>query len=186
MKTDGMVVLLVCLLTSTIAVAEDQPTEAQPITHRVTGLFSPDRRDDLRKVVDQLAGVKLVHVDYERAEADFLYDPATLFPGADADQLPERLNNLLRSVVPYATFGIQPLYTGSRDELQLVEIEVVGLDCKGCSFAAYEAIYQLEGVEQATSSFKEGLITARIDSAKTDRMALEAALRAKGVQLKTQ
>ena len=66
----------------------------------------------------------------------------------------------------------------------LVEIPVVGLDCKACCLAAYEAIYKLEGVERATASFKDGLVTAWIDSEKTDRTKLEAALKQRNVTLK--
>lgn len=179
-----LVAMLVCLIIAAAATAEDQPTEPRQIKHRITGLFSPDRQDDLRKMIDQVPDVKLVSIDYENAEATFAYDPPTLFADADAEQLPERFTNLLRSISPYPTFAIHPLYTGPREKLQLVEIGIVGHDCKGCSFAAYEAIYEIEGVERATASFKEGLVTARIDSAKTDRAALEAALKAKGVQLK--
>lgn len=182
--TQGLVAMLVCLFIAATAAAEDQPGEPRQIKHRVTGLFSPDRQDDLRKMIDQVPDVELVSIDYENAEATFAYDPVTLFAGADAEQIPARFTNLLRSVSPYATFAIHPLYSGPREKLQLVEIEVAGHDCKGCSFAAYEAIYQIEGVERASASFKEGLVTARIDSTKTNRAALEAALTAKGVHLK--
>jgi len=58
-----------------------------------------------------------------------------------------------------------------------------GLDCKGCCLAAYEAGAGIDGVMQATASFKEGLVTALIDPTKTNRAKLEDALRAKGVQL---
>ena len=61
-----------------------------------------------------------------------------------------------------------------------------GLDCKGCALAAYESIAKLDGVEQATVNFKVGLVTAMIDPKKTDRAALEAALKQKQVELKKQ
>jgi hypothetical protein len=67
----------------------------------------------------------------------------------------------------------------------LVEIPVVGLDCKACCLAAYEAIYRLDGVEQATASFQVGLVTAWIDPAQTNQALLEEALRKKEVALKS-
>jgi hypothetical protein len=48
----------------------------------------------------------------------------------------------------------------------------------------YEAIYRMEGVEQATADFKKGLVTAWIDPAKVDPAKLEAALRSRGVTLR--
>jgi hypothetical protein len=41
----------------------------------------------------------------------------------------------------------------------------------------------VEGVEQATASFKEGLVTAWIHPHKVNRLKLEEALRKKGVKL---
>ena len=43
----------------------------------------------------------------------------------------------------------------------------------------------LDGVERATASFRDGQVTAMINSQKTDRATLEAALKKKGVQVKT-
>ena len=61
---------------------------------------------------------------------------------------------------------------------------IAGLDCKGCSYAAYLAVYKIEGVENATASFKEELVTAWIDPSKTDRATLEEALAKRDVTLK--
>ena len=71
--------------------------------------------------------------------------------------------------------------TTARDKLQTVVIPAAGLDCKACCLAAYEGISGIDGVEQATASFKEGKITALIDPTKTDKAKLEEALRKKGV-----
>ena len=46
--------------------------------------------------------------------------------------------------------------------------------------AAYEAVANIDGVEQATASFKDGRVTALIDPTKTDRAKLEDALKKKG------
>jgi copper chaperone CopZ len=162
--------------------ADDSPAELPTTKHRVLGLFSPDRQDDLREVVKKLPDVRVVSIDFDHAEAVFAYDPAKLFKDAKPEQVPERFDQLLRSVSA-STFGIKPLCTTPRDKLTRVEIPIVGLDCKGCCLAAYEAISSLDGVVQATASFKEGRITALIDPAAIDREALEAALKKKGVQL---
>ncbi|OYW12047.1 MAG: hypothetical protein B7Z55_18640, partial [Planctomycetales bacterium 12-60-4] len=82
-----------------------------------------------------------------------------------------------------STFGVRKLCSVPRDKLQLVKIPIVGLDCKGCCLGAYEAIYQLDGVEQATASFKDGLVTAWIDPQKINQSKLEEALKGRGVEL---
>ena len=83
--------LMLCLFVATAASgADDKPPEPQPIKHRVTGLFSPDRKDDLREVLQKLPDVKLVSLDYESSEVTFEYDPAKLFTGAKPEQHFER------------------------------------------------------------------------------------------------
>ena len=139
---------------------------------------------DLRKVFEEkIPEIKLIGVDFKTSEATFMYDADKLFNKSNSEQLIERFDNLLRNHT-LGTFGIRAACTIPKDKLTLVEIPVVGLDCKGCCLAAYESIYRLDGVEQATASFKEGLVTALIDSAKTDRAKLEATLMQRGVTLK--
>jgi copper chaperone CopZ len=166
---------LVCLLLATTApAAEERPAQPQEFKHRVTGLFQPDRVEDLRAIVAQLPGVKLVSVDFKSAEAIFSYDAATLGEGKPEkalEQLANRVGNASRS-----TFGIKPLSATPRDKLTPVEIRVFGLDCKACALVAYEAVAKLDGVEQATVSFKEGRVTAWIDGTKTNRESLVEAL----------
>ncbi len=178
--------LMICLMfTAAICKADDKSPEPASIKHRVTGLFSPDREDDLREVIEKLPDVKLVSIDFPTSEAAFTYDSAKLFPGAKPDQIRERFDNLLRSVSS-STFGIAPLCTTPKDKLTRIEIPVVGLDCKACCLAAYEAIYKIDGVEQATASFKDGRVTALIDPEKTNRKSLEEALKNKRVELAPQ
>jgi copper chaperone CopZ len=171
------------LLGAAVHAADDKPAQPQTITYRITGLCCPEREDDLRETVKRMADVKLLGIDFKNAEATFAYDPAQLFPNAPAKEVAERFNKLLRTV-SVNTFAVNPAPRAPKDRLKLVEIPVVGLDCKGCCLGAYEAIYKIEGVEHATASFKEGRVTALIDPAKTDRRALEAALKQRGVALK--
>ena len=171
----------------TILSAADAPqSERPPIKHQITGLFQPDREQDLKdlfeKRADKFPGITLVRIDYEQAEAHFDYDPAKVFPGAKPEQIVERFDNLLRDATRH-TFGVKPLCPVERDKLKRVEIPVVGLDCKACSLAAYEMVYKLKGVEMATASFKTGKVTAWIDPKKIDQAEIEMALKQRGVQL---
>ncbi len=169
------------LLTAVAFAADEKP--AQTFTHRVTGLFSPDREKDLRIVVQEIPDLQLLSIDFDRAEATFAYDPAIAFKGAKPENITQRFDEKLRAV-SNGTFGIQPLITTPKEQLTRIEIPIVGLDCKACSLAAYEAIFKIDGVAQATASFKEGRVTAQIDPSKTNRAELEAALEKKRVTLK--
>ena len=159
------------------------PAAEQEITHRVTGLFSPVREADLRAAVTNLAGVSIVRADFPHAEVVFRYDPVVAFKGTKPEKLVERFNDALRSA-SHHTLGIAPLLATPHDKLTRVEFSVGGCDCKACNLAAYESISKIDGVAQATASFKEGRITALIDTNQTDRAALEAALRKREVTLK--
>jgi copper chaperone CopZ len=179
--------VLFCLLlegTASAVAFGDKSDSPRQIKHQITGLFSTDREQDLREAVQRISQVKLVSIDFKNAEATFEYDAAKLFPNAKPDEVVQKLDGMLRTASSH-TFGIKPLRTTPLDKLQLVEIPVVGLDCKACCLAAYEAIYKLDGVERATASFREGRVTALIDPEKTDRAKLEAALVKRGVQVKT-
>jgi copper chaperone CopZ len=151
--------------------------------YQITGLFMPDREKDFREVLATIQHVSLVEIDYKNAEAIFEFIPNKAFPGAKPDQITQEFDNLLKTA-SHHTFGLKSVRTGPTEKLRWIEIAVVGLDCKACSLAAYEAVYQLEGVEQATASFKYGLVKALIDPEKTNRKKLEEALKKKGVQLK--
>lgn len=168
--------------------AEDKPAAppAGPIEvkHQITGLFSKDREADLRATFDKIPELALVSVSFEQAEVVLRYDHQKLFKGVKPEEVIKRLDNTVRSN-SHSTFGIKPLREKPLDQLTLVEIDVVGLDCKGCCWAAYQAISRMDGVERATASFKEGKVTAHIDPAKTNREALEAALKQRQVTLKS-
>lgn len=77
--------------------------------HQIVGLFCPEREADFRRLCDEKLGqLKLVSIDYARAEATFAYDAAKLFPGATAQQIVERIDNQVRDASRY-TFGVKPL-----------------------------------------------------------------------------
>jgi copper chaperone CopZ len=179
MLTKYSAAIFLTVLTTCVSQAQEPAT----ITLRVTGLFSPDREADLREVMLKIPDAKLISIDYANAEAVFEYDPTKSFDKAKPEKIPERLDNAVRTN-SNSTFAIKPLSTIPKDKLQKIEIGVVGLDCKGCAFAAYESVARIEGVEQATASFKDGLVTAKVDPEKTNRGALEEALTKARVELK--
>ncbi len=175
--------LFVISVGTSVLSAQEPDAAALKITHRITGLFCPERVDDFRALCAQkLARFQLVSIDYEKAEATFAYDPSKEFPGAKPEQVIERFNNELRQA-SRSTFGAKAASQVPRDKLTLVEFTIVGLDCKACSFAVYEILERQPGVEQATASFKERKATALIDPEKTDRGKLETALKDRGVTL---
>jgi len=147
------------------------------------GVFSPDREKDLRKITDTWTDIKLDSIDFKHAEGVFVFDAEKLFPKAKPDAIITNLDNKLRAA-SNSTFGIKPLSTVAKEKLVRIEIAVVGLDCKACSFAAYNIIASIDGVVQATSSFKEGLITALIDPNKTQKAVLEETLKKHNVTIK--
>lgn len=174
-----MKTLLLALLLTARAFAADET-----VTHRITGLFAPSREASLRAVIEQMPGIKLVAIDFDRAEATFIYDPAVVFKGTKPDEIVKRLDEKVRAA-SNSTFGVQPVITTPREQFTRIEIPVAILDCPACCLAAYEAICKIDGVAQATASFKESRITALIDPAKTNRAALEAALEKKQVKMKS-
>lgn len=183
------VVLACCGIVSSVCLppsawAQDKPAGVQRIKHQITGLFCPEREQDLRELFERsLTKFKLVSIDYANAEATFDYDPVAAFPGAKPEQLVERFDNELRSASK-STFGAKPLRTIATDKLKRIEIPIVGLDCKACSLAAYEIVARLKGVEQAQASFKEGRVTVLVDAEKIDQAELESALKQRGVTIK--
>jgi len=162
--------LTILLLTAPANRAADAPAVPKSITHRITGLFSPDREFDLREALKALPEVLLVKIDFSLAQATFLHDGKK----ATAD----RLNNTLR----LAHFAIAPV-SANPEKLKRIEIPVIGLDCKGCAFGAYRILQPIEGVEQAAVDFRLGKVSALIDPARTDRAALEAALKKKQIEI---
>ena len=110
-----MAALLCMLLAATAFAAEEKPAQPQEFKHRVTGLFQPDRVEDLGRLLAQLPEVKLVSVDFKSAEAVFSYDAAKLGGGKPEKAL-EHLDNLVRNA-SRSTLGIKPLSATPREKL---------------------------------------------------------------------
>jgi len=176
----GLLILCAWILSAFLV----PPAGAAPVKYQVTGLFATEREQDLREVFAALPQLKLVSIDFPNAEVLLDFEAQAAFPKAKANEILQAIDTLVKKA-SYHTFGIKPPRTVPLARLKLIEIPVAGLDCKACCLAAYESIYKLEGVERATASFRTGLVTAHVDPAKIDRAALEAALKKKGVQLKS-
>jgi copper chaperone CopZ len=175
--------ILLLLLTAVLACAdEEKSANPQLFKHRITGLFSHEREAVLREAVAEIPGVELVSIDFDHAEGTFRYDPAVAFKGTKPEEIEKSLHNKVGSATHY-TLGIQPLIATPPDQLTRVEIPIAGLDCQACCLAAYESIFKVEGVAQATASFQEGKLTALIDPTKTTRDDLIAALKKRQVKV---
>ncbi len=164
--------------------AADTPPTPHTTTHRISGLFARQSVTAAGTAMEKLPGVTLVSMDFEHAEAVFAYDAKVAFKDTKPEQVVERFNDLLRNATRH-TIGIAPLVATPKDKLARIEIAVAGCDCPACVLAAYESIFKIAGVAAATVNFKDGRIVALVDAEKTNRTALEAALKIRGVELKT-
>jgi len=177
-----MMKTLVLGVVAVLAAAESASAEVQTVKHRITGLFSREREADLREVVKNLDEVAVVSIDFDASEVTFSYDPAKLFPKMKEKDWVERFDQLLKQNSKH-TFGAKPVSTVPKDKLTRVEITVAGNDCKGCDLSAYEMVAKMDGVEQATASFKAGKVTALIDPSKTSRDAIVDLLKKRTVNV---
>lgn len=174
---------LLLLFTAVLACAADEkPASPQLFKHRITGLFSHEREAVLREAVAEIPNVELVSIDFDHAEGTFRYDPAVAFKGTKPEDIERNLHGKVGNLTHY-TLGIQPLIATPVDQLTRVEIPIAGLDCQACCLAAYESIFKVDGVAQATASFKDGKLTALIDPTKTNRDDLIAALKKRLVKV---
>jgi hypothetical protein len=149
--------------------------------HSIIGLFSPDREKDLRDMMANLPDIQLVGVDFENARATFRYDVPSLFPNQNAKAAPtpaeieQRLNKLLTEAST-GTFSVKLSQALPREKLTKIEMDIGICKCKGCRYAVYLMIMRAPGVEQVWVD-ENNHITAWFDPAKTDRSAIEQALK---------
>ncbi len=132
---------------------------AHEVRFKIWGLYQESREADLRKAAAEIGGFAVKSVDYETAIAAL---------EIDLQKLPvAQLNNKLR---PFQ-FEIKQ---------QFAAIEVPGLHCKGCAFAAYLAMMRVEGVEQATANHQNDRVTAWFDPTKANKQKIIDALIQRG------
>ena len=156
--------------------------EEQTGTYRLFGLSAAEREADLREVLAKVPEVTLVSLDAAKAEVTLRFEAEKLFPPTKAKQPPaaDKITARLDTLIGTAstrTFGITERSTVPADKLTKVEILIGVLDCKGCRYAAYQAVAKLEGVERATVSATPSAVIAWIDATKIKRDALEDALK---------
>jgi copper chaperone CopZ len=163
--------------------------EEQTGTYRLIGLSAAEREADLREVMKAVPDVALVSLDAAKAEVTLRYEVEKLFPTAKPKQPPaaEKITERISSLIGQAsknTFTVTARSTVPADKLTKVEILIGVLDCKGCRYAAYQAIAKLNGVERATVSATPSAVIAWVDATKTKRETLEDALKKARVELK--
>jgi hypothetical protein len=172
----------VLLLCATAGAAE------QTATYRVTGLFFAERQEDFRRVMKAVPEIELLDLQFDKAVATVRYDLDKLIPPGPpkkpADRSTEKvlakLNDLIRKASSGSFTFAAPSAT-PEEQLARVDIKVGLLDCKGCRFAVYLAVAKIDGVDHATVS--PDTLSAWIDPAKTNRTALEEALKKDQVPL---
>ena len=162
--------------------------EEQTGTYRLIGLSAAEREADLREVMKAVPDVALVSLDAAKAEVTLRYELEKLFPTAKPKQppAPEKITERISSLIGQAsknTFTVTAPSTVPADKLTKVEIPIGVLDCKGCRYAAYQAVAKLDGVERASVTATPSAIIAWIDVTKTKREALEDALKKVRVDL---
>lgn len=195
-KTDRRMMMVESLPAVThpvMAKTEPQPTAApivglefddeHSINVKVNGLFILERVNDFRKMMLEFPEAKLTTIDYKTANATFSYSAESeLFRGAKPEQILERINNRVRKISGY-TLSVKPVSAVARDKLERVEIPIIGLDCKACSFGVYGILTSIDGVQRATTSFKLGKAVVWLDPEKTNRQALVEALVKRNVKI---
>ena len=162
--------------------------EEQTGTYRLIGLSAAEREADLREVMKAVPGVALVSLDAAKAEVTLRYELEKLFPTAKPKQpsAPDKITERLNSLIGQAsknTFTVTARSAVPADKLTMLEIPIGVLDCKGCRYAAYQAVAKLDGVERATVSATPSAVIAWIDATKTKREKLEDALKKARVDL---
>lgn len=163
--------------------------QAEEMTVRVIGLSHAERVADFHKAVATLPELKLASLDAEKAAAVLVFDPPSLLgkPNPKPEELAEekileRIDSLIAKA-SVRTFGVTKPTGIAEDKLTKLEIQVGVLDCKGCRYGTYIAIAKIDGVERATVNSDSRILTAWIDSTKTNKEALEAALKKGRVEL---
>ena len=167
----------------TLLLLSPSAADPVPIKVRFAGVFSTEREKDLRALLKEWPEIELKSFDFESAEAELRVDAEKLFGKVKPADLIARLDGHLRQATQH-TMGVKAPCEVPREKLKRVEIGVVGLDCKACCLALYEAVAKIDGVERATASFKDGTVTALIDPTKCDRAKLADAIVKRGVALK--
>lgn len=176
------VLALACVVAALVHGADEKAAGTVSVKFRITGLFALERQDDLRTAVSKMPDFTLAAIDFPNGEVTFSYDSAKVLKGAKPDHVQNTIDSQLKQASNH-TFGVTAP-CAIRDKLTRVEIRVGVLDCKACGLGVYWAVNNIKGVEQTTVSLKDGLVTAWIDTEKTDRAALVKTLKSREIHVK--
>lgn len=176
------------LLFSTAGVRAEEQTS----TYHLGGLFEPSRVDEFRKLLaDEAPELKAEKIDFEKAEVTLRYELASLFSdgkvpkGFTAEKLREKIDQTIRGKSK-GTFQLTWPSSVEPEKQTRVDIKVGVLDCRGCRFGVYQIVAKIDGVDRATITADTHVLTVWIDPAKTNREALESALKKSQVALVTE
>jgi hypothetical protein len=166
--------------------------EEQTSTYHLGGLFEPSRVDEFRKLLtDEAPELKVENLDFAKAEVTLRYELASLFSdgkvpkGFTAEKLREKIDQTIRGKSK-GTFQVTWPSSVTPDQQTRVDIKIGMLDCRGCRFGVYQIVAKIDGVDRATVTSDTHVLTVWIDPAKTNREALEAALKKSQVTLVTE
>ena len=165
------------------APAEVNFRDMDVVSVRVGGLFAPEQCAPFTALFSEIPEAKLVQLDYQLATAQIAWAAdAQQFSGATPEQVVERLNQTIRSR-SQGLFSVRRPGACPDEQLQQVDIQVVGLDCMACSLALHDILAREDGVEYVQASFRRGVVSAWIDKAVTGAEQLREALRKRSVTL---
>jgi copper chaperone CopZ len=152
-------------------------------SYQITSFFIPERADAIRKDIETThEGIKVIKMDFATATVTLRFDPEVVVPRAGKN--PKTQDSVLNHMIRGHTQGLITLAEPvSRERLAEITIPVAGLDCIGCSYAAYEAVRRVDGVVYAIASFKDGRVYCRYDDVKTNPRQLKEALMKKSIPL---
>lgn len=167
------------------------PLEAQEqtATVRIIGISDPARVEDFRTAIRAVPELGLVSLDGDKASAVLKYEVSAIItkPKAKEEDLtPPKVLAQIDNLIGKAsvrTFSLTAPTGVAEDTLAKVEFKIGTLDCKGCRYGAYIAIAKLDGVERATVDPATRILTAWLDPAKTNKEAIEAALKKARIEL---
>lgn len=154
--------------------------------YRVTSYFIPERAEAIRKAFKEFhEGITVTDLDFQTGTVTLRFDSEAVL-GEAANRSDEHRRHALDSGLRHLTRGtinVLPLSDLPKERLKEVSIPIAGLDCIGCSYAAYEAVRREAGVEYATASFRKGRVLARFDKERTSEAALREALLKRRISL---
>lgn len=174
------------LLAIAIVLAIGTGVRGEEITRPMFGMFSVERQDDLRQVLKAIPELELGKIDFETGQVTLKYDLTKLISNANPkkpprdEQIEQRINDLLNREAR-GTFRLLPPAKVDFGKLQKLELKVGIHDCKACRYGVYLIVAKMEGVERATVTPKDLILTVWIDGTKVDREQIVAALKKQNV-----